>query len=108
VIWRDNASNGQGSFSRVVFNTGRSVLDITDFCLSPSCLVFVTFDGEAYKSVLKPNSTPITMPSIQQRSHANTQAAQNDFQVSSGSRRPQRGKVSSFTNASQRGYLLLS
>lgn len=50
IVWRAKVTGqscGIGTFSRVIFN---NFLDIADFSLSQSCLVFITTCGEAYKS----------------------------------------------------------
>lgn len=97
IIWRTQVSGGQNSagsvgiFSRVIFNSGR-VLDVCDVFLSQSCLLFVTSCGEAYKSVWKPMNEPsyVSLPSWERQRQRDAQQL-NDFQISTGSRRPQKG-----------------
>ncbi len=96
IIWRAHLTGqtiGNGIFSRVIFHCGR-VLDVVDCCLSQSCLLFVTSCGEAYKSVWKPLSEPsyVSLPCWVNRQQRDAQQL-NDFQISSGSRRTQKGAI---------------
>lgn len=93
IIWRLQLSaqrTGTGVFSRVIFNSGR-VLNIADISLCQSSLLLVSNRGEAYKSLWKPLCDPQCIPNWQLRHQNNNQHTVNDFQISTGSRRPQKG-----------------